>query len=89
MKFEVELTNKASRDLRRIHRGDRNAFKAISAALLGFVDDPYPPGHLRLRGRDGYRIRVGDYRILYDVQQDRVVVEVFRIASRGQVYKGI
>ena len=72
-----------------LYRGDREAYEAISTTLQGLATNPYPPGHIRLRGREGYRIRVGGYRILYDVQRHRVVVEVLRLASRGQVYKGM
>ena len=49
---------------------------------------PRPPGAIQLTGGDGeLRIRVGDYRIIYDVEDDALVVLVLRIGHRGDVYK--
>mgnify|MGYP006279182421 FL=1 len=50
-------------------------------------DDPRPPGVKKLTGRPGWRIRVGDYRILYEIDGDLLRVYVFKAGPRGHVYE--
>jgi mRNA interferase RelE/StbE len=51
-------------------------------------DEPYPNGVKKLSGYDKYyRIRVGDWRIIYAVEEDRLIILVLEIGSRGGVYK--
>jgi mRNA interferase RelE/StbE len=59
----------------------------ITAAIDSLADDPRPPGAQKLAGRDDYRIRVGDYRIVYAVDDDEQLVLVARIAHRREVYR--
>lgn len=54
--------------------------------LISLKEHPRPTGVKKLRGRDGYRLRVGDYRILYVVNDEEKRVEVFSIAHRREVY---
>jgi len=65
--------------------------KKVRAAVVGILDDlandPRPPGAVPLKGRKGaYRIRTGDYRILYEVHATEVVVYVVGVAHRREVY---
>ena len=53
--------------------------------LLG--DNPLPPKALKLRGREGYRIRVGDYRILYTFDGKVMAVLIIKIGHRKDVYR--
>jgi len=57
----------------------------INKALKDLADDPPSGDIVRLQGEDGYRRRVGDYRILFDIIETEVIV--YKIAPRGQVYK--
>lgn len=59
----------------------------IGAAIEALAVDPRPPGVVRLAGRDDFRIRVGDYRIVYAVDDPGRVVLVARIAHRRDVYR--
>lgn len=59
----------------------------ISAAIDGLKDTPRPPGCKKLQGReDLWRIRVGDYRIIYAIDDTIRVVDVRRIGHRGDIY---
>ncbi|MGD0005476.1 MAG: type II toxin-antitoxin system RelE/ParE family toxin [Anaerolineaceae bacterium] len=51
--------------------------------------DPFAPhpGVTRLQNRDGYRLRIGEWRVIYDIQKEKVVILVLKIASRGEVYR--
>lgn len=66
----------------------RRALKRIDARILSLAEDPYPAAAKLLRGEEGIRrIRVGDYRILYRVEKDRLVVLVVRVGHRREVYR--
>ena len=59
----------------------------IAAAIVGLGIDPRPTGSVRLAGRDDFRIRVGDYRIVYAVDDAKDLVLIARIAHRRDVYR--
>ena len=85
MTYRVELRPAAVRALRRVHPRDRGR---IRGALQLLAEDPRPPRSRVLQGRDGYRVRVGDYRILYTVRDDVLLVVVITLGPRGDVYGG-
>ncbi len=82
--YRIELRPAAVRALRGIHPQDRKRIQGV-IALLG--EDPRPPGARPLQGRPGYRVRVGDYRILYTVQDDVLLVAVVTLGHRRDVYE--
>lgn len=60
----------------------------IDARILALAQEPRPRGVKKLQGEEGlYRIRVGDYRVVYSVDDKALLVLVVRIAPRGQVYR--
>ena len=59
----------------------------IRAAIDGLAENPRPSGAVKLAGRDDYRVRVGDYRIVYAVDGAERLVVVARIAHRREVYR--
>ena len=59
----------------------------IGDAVEALAADPRPPSATKLAGRDDYRVRVGDYRIVYAVDDDARLVIVARIAHRREVYR--
>jgi len=56
-------------------------------AIDGLTENPRPHGYKKLTGRNGYRIRVGTYRILYDIFDTSLIIEVVNVGSRGGVYE--
>ena len=86
-RYRVELTRAAQRDLTALPKRD---LRRIDVRLLALAEDPYPPGVEKLSGSEGlFRVRVGDYRILYQVEDDRLVVLVVRIRHRREAYRGL
>ena len=67
----------------------RNTAKLILEKLEIIAADPYAdhPNAKKLQGREGYRLRVGDWRVVYKVQSEQLIIIVFKVASRGEVYK--
>jgi mRNA interferase RelE/StbE len=83
--YQLEWRRSATKDLRRIASEE---VPRVIAAVESLVEDPFPPGCVKLSGSErSYRIRVGDYRILYDVLSGRLVIEVIRVGHRKDVYR--
>lgn len=82
--YRLEWRRSTRKDLRRIASAE---LPRIITAVESLIDDPFPPGCTKLSGSErSYRIRVGDYRILYDVLARLLVIEVIRIGHRRDVY---
>ena len=87
--YAIEISRGAARTLRRLRR-DRELLGRIDAAILGFAVDPRPRGCKKLEGgqfQNLYRIRVGDWRILYAVEGDRLIILILEIVRRDQAYR--
>ena len=61
--------------------------RRIVAAIKSLADDPRPPGTKKLSGQERYRLRQGNYRILYEIEDDRLIVCVVRVGDRRDVYR--
>lgn len=83
MSYRIELRPAAVRALRRIDPKDRERIRGV-ISLLG--ENPRPPGAKALKGRVGLRVRVGDYRIIYAVDDDVLLVVVITLGHRRDVY---
>jgi mRNA interferase RelE/StbE len=81
--YEIEVRPAALRALRRIDRKDQARIRGAIALLAA---DPRPPGAKALRGREGLRIRIGNYRVIYTIEDDRLVVVVVALGHRRDVY---
>ena len=84
MSYRIEVRPAALRALRKIHSDDR---KRIQGAIALLAQEPRPPGATSLRGRDGIRVRVGDYRIIYTVQDEVLLVVVVSLGHRKEIYR--
>lgn len=68
----------------------RKEQQRVRAAIDLLADNPRPPGCVALTGEDhSYRVRVGNYRIVYEVFDDRLVVQVVRVGHRRDVYRNL
>ena len=83
MSFRIELRPAAVKALRRIDPQDRPRIQG-AIALLG--ENPRPPGAKALQGRDAWRVRVGNYRIIYTVDDDVLLIVVVTLGHRKDVY---
>lgn len=82
-RYRVEVLPAAVKALRRIHPKDQ---PRLHGAIELLAEDPRPPAARRLRGRDGYRVRIGDYRIIYTIEDDALVIVVIALGHRSDVY---
>jgi mRNA interferase RelE/StbE len=87
--WKLVIGRQPQKALRRLPRQVR---QRIDEAILGLADDPHPDGcrPVKTAARGAYRVRVGDYRVIYIVLDDEQMVIVARIARRGErTYKGL
>jgi len=82
--YEIRLHPQAARAFRRLQNPLQSR---IAAAIDALANDPRPTGTAKLAGRNDYRIRVGDYRIVYAVDDDEHLVLIARIGHRREVYR--
>ncbi len=61
-------------------------YSKIKRAIYGLADNPRPPGFKKLKGRNGYRIRVADYRIIYEIFDEALIIDVINLGHRKEVY---
>ena len=67
----------------------RNLAMSVREKLDQIAQDPYAqhPNVVKLQNRPGFRLRVGDWRVIYEIENDRLVILVLKIAPRGEVYR--
>ena len=81
MHYTVIIEKKAGKEADNIPEKYRSA---IDRTILSLSDNPRPHGCKKLTDREGYRIRVGDYRILYAIDDEAKIVVIYRIKIRGE-----
>lgn len=81
--FKKEAAKKSLNKIPRI------VAKLIREKLEAVAANPYAdhPNAKKLQSRDGYRLRVGDWRVIYEVQNEQLMILVLRVAPRGEVYR--
>ena len=83
--YAVSFRRSAEKDL---HRLDATVQRRVIKAVEGLADTPRPSGCKKLQGsEDTYRIRVGDYRVIYSVDDSILIVAIERIRHRRDVYR--
>ena len=82
--YRVTILRRAQKELGAL-AGE--AYTRIRDAIGGLAEDPRPPGCLKLTGRDAWRIRIGDYRVVYEVDDRVRLVTVLHVGHRRDVYR--
>jgi mRNA interferase RelE/StbE len=82
--YQIILENRVQRDLRQFRS------EVLERLIKGFrmlAENPRPRGAKKLAGTDGWRVRIGKYRILYSVHDERRLVIVYHVGHRKDVYR--
>lgn len=83
--YQIELKSSALKELERL---PRQTVPRVIAAIKGLAENPYPQGVKKLAGFEHtYRVRVGEYRVLYEIHENRLIIETIRVKHRKDVYK--
>ena len=83
--YEVYLERRAERDLKKLSAAD---FNRIVTRIKALADDPRPEGCRKITGSSSdWRIRIGEYRVIYEIDEKSWIVSVIRIRHRREVYR--
>ena len=82
--YRVEILRSAAKELQRIHPDDR---VRIIAALQNLANDPRPNGCKKLTNRPAWRIRIGAYRVIYEIHDRELLVLVVTAGKRNEIYR--
>lgn len=83
MAYRVTLKKRAIKALEKINEP---YYSSIKQVIYSLADNPRPSGCKKLKGRDGFRIRVADYRIIYEIFDDVLSVDVIDLGHRKDIY---
>lgn len=84
-RWQVIIHRKAEKTLKRLHR---EMLERSRNAIRSLAENPRPVGYKKMSGHDNlYRIRVGDWRIIYAIEDNNLIVLVLEVVPRGGVYR--
>ena len=84
MAYSVVFARRARKALQRL---DRLTARRIVEVVEALADQPRPPGVRQLKGSSEWRIRVGQYRVIYEIHDDRLFVLVVKVGHRREIYR--
>jgi mRNA interferase RelE/StbE len=66
---------------------DSVQYELVKKKIYGLADDPRPPGCRKLRDVEGWRIRAGDYRVVYEIDDSLRTITILRVGHRKEIYR--
>ena len=84
MGYTIDILPRAQRELGRLHL---EIYKRVLNAILDLAQDPRPSSCRKLKDRDGWRIRIGNYRVVYEIDDQQQTVTVLHIGHRRDIYR--
>ena len=82
--YSIIVRKSVYKDIKGIPKDD---VRRVLACIAALADDPRPLGSKKLSGQERYRLRQGDYRILYEIEDDKLIVCVVKVRHRRDVYR--
>jgi mRNA interferase RelE/StbE len=83
--YQLKIKRSAEKELAAL---STNIILAINERILVLQNDPFPSGYKKLKGfKSLYRIRVGNYRVIYSIEHDVLIIEILKIAHRKDAYQ--
>jgi len=83
-KYRIEVKKSAEKELRKIPGKD---LTRILDQISSLADDPHPKGSIKLTHKEWYRLRVGNYRVLYSVKENILTVYIVKVGHRKNIYR--
>ena len=83
MSYNLEILRRAQKELADL---PKEIYPKICDSVQDLAREPRPSGCLKLKGREGWRIRVGNYRVLYKIDDQQQIITIFHIGHRRDVY---
>ncbi|HCJ66009.1 MAG TPA: hypothetical protein DHV62_01455 [Elusimicrobia bacterium] len=82
--YEIKILPSAQKDLDSL---EKNIFERIKTKIIQLKENPRLPGAIKLTAEEGYRIRIGDYRILYRLDDKEQKIYLYRVKHRKEAYR--
>lgn len=82
--YSINFTKQAIKELEKINEP---YYSAIKDAILSLAENPRPNGYIKLKGRDAFRIRVGNYRIIYDIFDEELLIDIITLGHCKNIYE--
>ena len=83
-KYEIVFKRSVAKDLRKIPSKDLSRILKVIEQL---ADNPRPAGFEKLSSQERYRIRQGDYRVLYEIKESRLILIIVKVGHRRDIYR--
>jgi mRNA interferase RelE/StbE len=84
MTYQINFTRAAIRALEKV---PDPYYSSIKEAIINLAENPRPIGYKKLRGVEAYRIRVNNYRVIYDIFDNVLTIEIVAIGHRKDIYR--
>lgn len=85
MSYRIEIKKSAEKEIGSL---PNNIKERVKKAILSLAKNPMPVGHKKLKGRtNDYRVRVGDYRIVYQIKAEIILIYIIKVGHRKDIYE--
>ncbi len=84
MAYVLTFSKQALKELEKINEP---FYSNIKHAIVNLTENPRPQGYKKLNGRDGYRIRIGNYRVIYEIFEKELIVDIIALGHRKDIYE--
>jgi mRNA interferase RelE/StbE len=84
LNYQLFIERSAQKNLAKIQPNDR---ERIIVAIRNLADNPRPAGSKKLTGRNAWRIRIGDYRVIYEIEDNKLIILVVDVGHRKEIYR--
>ena len=82
--YKITFRKSVSKDLKKIPKKD---VLRILEAIKALAENPRPPQSKKLSGQEKYRLRQGNYRVLYSIEDEKLIIQVVKVGNRRDIYK--
>jgi len=83
-RYKIEVKQSAAKELRKIPKA---SLVRVLDRIASLADNPRPDGSMKLTNQEKYRLRIGNYRVLYSIEDDILTVYVVKVGHRKDVYR--
>lgn len=84
MAYHIRIKKSAEKELARL---PLEAIISIRTKVLSLANNPFPSGYKKLKGfKNQFRIRIGDYRVIYSIEHRQLIIEILKIGDRKDIY---
>ena len=84
MSYEIAILRRGQKELEGLPKIE---YERVRDAIWALADEPHPPNSLKLKARPGFRLRVGNYRVIYEMDERQKLITILHVGHRKDVYR--